>query len=213
MNFSELMSIAGGHAEARIVQTAVALGVFEALESAPQSAEAVAAQLQLDPTAAELLLNALAALTLLEKHAQTFSFIGSGEALSAAKASPHYVGGMILFEEHIMAVAGRTCPRRCAPASRRAARYVPGRRAGNRGLHRRHGLAGESARRCRSRGRSLRLAKRPRAARRRLRPRHLSDRALPHASRACTRRFSIARHFGNHRALRARSAAWPAASI
>lgn len=98
MNFSELMSIAGGHAEARIVQTALALGVFEGLESAPLSPEAVAAQLQLDPTAAELLLNALAALTLLEKQAQTFS-LSEAARLYLLKSSPRYVGGMILFEE------------------------------------------------------------------------------------------------------------------
>ena len=98
MNFSQLMALAGGHAEARILQTAVSLGVFDALEGAPQPAAAVAGKLNLEPKATELLLNALTALTLVEKNAQAFSLTrGARQYLS--RSSPRYLGGMILFED------------------------------------------------------------------------------------------------------------------
>ena len=73
MNFSQLMSLAGGHVEARIVQTAVELRIFDVLDSEPLGAEAVAARLVLDTAATELLLNALVALDLLEKQHHAFS--------------------------------------------------------------------------------------------------------------------------------------------
>ena len=98
MNFSELMALAGGHAEARMVQTASALGVFEGLERGGQSAAALAASLQLNTEATELLLNALAALTLLEKQAEEFA-LSETARIYLLKSSPRYVGGMILFEE------------------------------------------------------------------------------------------------------------------
>jgi hypothetical protein len=98
MNFSELMALAGGHAEARIVQTALAVGVFEALARGCQSADAIAAQLQLNGEAVELLLNGLAALTILEKPAEQFA-LSETARLYLVKSSPRYAGGMILFEE------------------------------------------------------------------------------------------------------------------
>ena len=97
MSFSRLMSLAGGHAEARIVQNAVALGVFDVLESEPRPATEVAALLQLDGNAAELLLNALAALGLLNKEARVFSLAETAKTY-LLKSSPRYAGGMILFE-------------------------------------------------------------------------------------------------------------------
>lgn len=97
MNFSELMALAGGHAETRIVQTAVSVGVFEALEHGPQSAAAIASHLQLSTEATELLLNAVAALTLIEKREEQFALSDAARTY-LLKSSPHYVGGMILFE-------------------------------------------------------------------------------------------------------------------
>ena len=43
MNFSQLMSLADGHVEARIVQTAAELRIFDVLDSEPLGAEAVGA--------------------------------------------------------------------------------------------------------------------------------------------------------------------------
>ncbi|HEX5022934.1 MAG TPA: methyltransferase dimerization domain-containing protein, partial [Candidatus Binatia bacterium] len=97
MNFSQLMALGSGHAEARIVQTAVALGIFDALE-APQTAKSVATKLKLEPNATELLLNALAALRILEKRAKNFSLSDTAKQY-LLQNSALYVGGMILFEE------------------------------------------------------------------------------------------------------------------
>ena len=97
MNFSELMSLASGHVEARIVQTAVQLKIFDTLEASPLSAEAVAAALQLAAAATELLLNALAALGLVQKHARQFSLTEISKA-HLLRSSPRYLGAMILFD-------------------------------------------------------------------------------------------------------------------
>jgi precorrin-6B methylase 2 len=97
MNFSQLMGLAGGHAEARIVQTAVELAVFDALESCAQTVKDVADRLKLDPKATELLLNALTALSLLDKDATSFSLTEAARTY-LLKSSPHYLGGMIHFE-------------------------------------------------------------------------------------------------------------------
>jgi SAM-dependent methyltransferase len=100
MKFSQLMGLAGGHAEARIVQTALRVGVFEALENGTQSAEAVASQLGLEPRATELLLNALTALAILNKQAQKFSLAPVAKQY-LVRSSPQYVGGMIRFEDSL----------------------------------------------------------------------------------------------------------------
>ena len=98
MTFSHLMGLASGHAEARILQTAVSLGIFEALVSAPHDAQAIADKLHLDPKATELLLNALAALNILEKTARQFSLSEAAEQY-LLRSSPQYLGGMIMFED------------------------------------------------------------------------------------------------------------------
>ena len=49
MDFSRLMALAGGHAEARIVQTAVSLDLFDTLASGPRTAGEIAAQLASHP--------------------------------------------------------------------------------------------------------------------------------------------------------------------
>jgi hypothetical protein len=98
MTFSHLMGLASGHAEARILQTAVSLGIFEALASAPRDARVIANKLQLEPKATELLLNALAALNILKKRAQQFSLSEAAERY-LLRSSPQYLGGMIMFED------------------------------------------------------------------------------------------------------------------
>ncbi len=76
MNFSQLMGLAGGHVEARIVQTAVELVIFDALEATDLDAPTLAQTLKLHEPATELLLNALTAVGLLEKHRRSFSLDG-----------------------------------------------------------------------------------------------------------------------------------------
>lgn len=97
MNFTQLMSLAGGHAEARIVQTAVELDVFDSLEQGPLTATEIASRLKLESGATELMLNALASLQLLHKNAEVFSLAEvANEYL--VKNSAHYLGGMIRFD-------------------------------------------------------------------------------------------------------------------
>ena len=97
MDFAELMRSASGHVEARLIQTAVELAIFDALENSAATAEAVANRLKLEPKATELLLNALASLELLHKRAATFSLTETATKY-LLKSSPQYVGGMIRFE-------------------------------------------------------------------------------------------------------------------
>ncbi|HEY2920435.1 MAG TPA: methyltransferase [Candidatus Binatia bacterium] len=100
MNFSDLMSLASGHVEARIVQTAVELGIFDALEASPLGAEAIATSHKLNPQAAELLLNALTSLQLLNKRSETFSLADISKRYLLL-SSPNYVGDMIRFESSL----------------------------------------------------------------------------------------------------------------
>ncbi len=73
MDFSSLMRIASGHVEARIVQVAVELNLFDCLAESPRSYGSIARELGLHTAATELLLNALTALTLLEKDGDDYA--------------------------------------------------------------------------------------------------------------------------------------------
>ena len=107
MNFSRLMGLATGHVEARIVQTAVELAIFDALEDGVLSSEAVAHRLKLEPKATELLLNALAALDLLHKQGDQFSLAEAAQKY-LLRSSPLHVGGMIRFESFGLELLGKT---------------------------------------------------------------------------------------------------------
>ncbi len=97
MDFSQLMALSSGHVEARIVQSAVELKIFDALESHSRSASAIASQLQLNEPALELILNALAAMKLLDKRGEEF-FLTEIAYKHLRRSSAHYVGGMIGFD-------------------------------------------------------------------------------------------------------------------
>ena len=148
MDFPELMGLASGHVEARIVQTAVELRIFDAFEARPLSSRRPLAQaLQLDAQATELLLNALTALGLLEKHGDQFSLTELSRRY-LVRNSPHYVGGMIRLRRLAVARLGKACPKRFARVlpTRPPNMYQDDPR-GNRNLHQRHGFTGQSARR------------------------------------------------------------------
>jgi hypothetical protein len=100
MNFSQLMNLAAGHVEARIVQTAVELRIFDVLDNEPLGAEAVAAQLSLNAAATELLMNALVALNVLEKQDQAFSLAPIARQF-LRQNSAQYLGAMIRFESSL----------------------------------------------------------------------------------------------------------------
>jgi len=97
MDFSELSRLASGHAEARIVQTAVSLGVFDIIGNRGSEAAAVAASVAADPRATELLLNALVALGLLKKENSRFS-LTEVSAAYLVRDSAEFFGDMILFD-------------------------------------------------------------------------------------------------------------------
>lgn len=67
MKFDELRSLAAGFQPAKLLLVALDLGVFDALAEKPLTAEAVAAELGLEPRATGIVLNALVSLELLER--------------------------------------------------------------------------------------------------------------------------------------------------
>jgi SAM-dependent methyltransferase len=100
MEFAELAAMAGAHAEARAIQVALKLGIFELLAQGSQAESTIANTLGTDRRATMLLANAMVALGLLEKHGRKYRLSGAaGRYL--VKSSPEYLGGMILFEEAI----------------------------------------------------------------------------------------------------------------
>ena len=66
MEFSELAALAAGHAQARAIQVALKLKLFEVLAQAPLDADYLAAAIACDARATKLLANAVSALGLLE---------------------------------------------------------------------------------------------------------------------------------------------------
>ncbi len=97
MDYSDLAKLAGGHVEARIVQAALELEIFEAIENHALEATSVAVSLDLDPRATELMLNALTALGLLRKRQDHFS-LTEVSAKYLKRGAAGYLGGMIRFE-------------------------------------------------------------------------------------------------------------------
>jgi hypothetical protein len=69
----QLREMAQGFRQAQILLSCVELGVFEALNAEPATASEVAQTIEADPRGTELLLNAAAALNLLDKKADRFS--------------------------------------------------------------------------------------------------------------------------------------------
>jgi hypothetical protein len=97
MTFSKLMSMASAHAEARIVQVAVELGIFDCLVAGPLGAAEIASELDLDERGTELLVNALVALRLLRKHGESYVLSAIAKTY-LVNGSPTAVCGMIRFE-------------------------------------------------------------------------------------------------------------------
>jgi SAM-dependent methyltransferase len=100
MDFSTLAHLAGSHAEARILQAAVSLGIFDALAKRPLDAPTIASSLGIDLRAAELFTNALAAMGLLIKEGSLFS-LSPASSTYLIRTSPEYFGGMVLFESSL----------------------------------------------------------------------------------------------------------------
>src|SRR6516225_6082971 len=97
MDFARIAALAGGHAEARAIQVALELGVFEALSDSDRDAEGIATAVGGEPRATMLLANALVALGLLSKAAGRYALTAAARSY-LVEASSQYLGGMILFD-------------------------------------------------------------------------------------------------------------------
>jgi SAM-dependent methyltransferase len=98
MDFAQLSALASGHAEARAIQTALKLGVFDILESRPLDDAALAAAISANRRATALIANAMVSLELLEKRTARYSLTDTARRY-LVRSSPEYLGGLILFDE------------------------------------------------------------------------------------------------------------------
>jgi SAM-dependent methyltransferase len=106
LSFAEVSALASGHAEARAIQTALKLGLFEALAERPLDAHALGNSIGTNAYATEILADALAAIGLLTKSEGRFTLNQSSRRY-LLRASDEYLGGMILFDESLWQVWGR----------------------------------------------------------------------------------------------------------
>jgi SAM-dependent methyltransferase len=97
MEFRELARINGGYAEARILQAAVTLGLFDRLDAAGRTAAAIADAAGTDARATELLLNALVAMRLVRKDGDRFKETAVAKAYLTS-ASPTSYTGFVAFD-------------------------------------------------------------------------------------------------------------------
>ena len=95
--FTEVARVAGAYVEARILQAAVGLGVFDALRDEAAEATVVAAAIGTEARATGLLLDALAAMGLLDKHDARYR-LNKVSATYLVSASPKDFSGMIRFD-------------------------------------------------------------------------------------------------------------------
>ena len=106
MDFAELARLAGAHADARAIQVALRLGLFEALAERPLDADALAAGLRTNRRATELLASALAALGIVEKR-EGYYALSQTARRHLLQSSDEYLGGMILFDESLWNTWGK----------------------------------------------------------------------------------------------------------
>ena len=100
MDFAELAALASGHAEARAIQTALKLEIFDMLERAPLDEAALATAISANRRATGLIANAMVALGLLDKRAGRYS-LNDATRRYLLRSSGEYLGGLILFDEAI----------------------------------------------------------------------------------------------------------------
>jgi SAM-dependent methyltransferase len=98
MDFAELTALAAGHVDARTIQVAVKIGVFEALAEQERDVTSLAGALGCDARAIGLLTNALVALGLLIKDSGRYRLAAAARRF-LVESSDEYLGGMILFDE------------------------------------------------------------------------------------------------------------------
>jgi hypothetical protein len=100
MDFAELAALASGHYEARAIQTALKLGIFEILETSMLDGAKLADAISANRRATALIANAMVALGLLDKREHRYALTDTSRRF-LLRASPEYLGGLILFDEAI----------------------------------------------------------------------------------------------------------------
>jgi len=100
MNFLRLAGLAGGHAEARAIQVALKLNMFEVLAAGERDAAGLATAIGCNERATMLLANAMVALGLLEKRTGLYRLTEPARRF-LVESSDEFLGGMILFDEAI----------------------------------------------------------------------------------------------------------------
>lgn len=99
-NPGTLLQLSGSYWQAFALHTGVKLDVFSILSRGPMDAGAVASQIQADLRGTTALLNALAAMGLLEKSGEIYAAAPAAAAF-LDKSAPGYVGHMILHHHHL----------------------------------------------------------------------------------------------------------------
>jgi predicted O-methyltransferase YrrM len=100
-NPGRLLELSGYYWKTCTLHAAVKLDVFTALGNARLTGEEIAAKLKLDKRASIMLLNALTAMNLLSKEDDRFSNTSAAGAF-LSKASPRYIGYMIMHHHHLV---------------------------------------------------------------------------------------------------------------
>ncbi len=97
----KLLRVSGQYWETCTLHAGVKLDVFSAIGSERRTAGDVAAQIDADPRATEMLLNALTAMALLAKSGSTYAN-SEISATFLTKDSPRYIGYMIMHHYHLV---------------------------------------------------------------------------------------------------------------
>ncbi len=100
-NAAALLELSGSHWPSCALQAAVELGVFTALGDQSSGAEDLAGRLGCDRRALEMLLDALAAMRLLEKEGGRYANVPSARRYLAGD-SPEYLGNILKHHFHLL---------------------------------------------------------------------------------------------------------------
>lgn len=100
MDYARLASLVSGHGEARAIQVALKLKLFEALAAGERDAAGLAAATGCDQRAVMILANAMVALELLAKDAARYRLSETARRY-LIESSDEFLGGMISFDEAI----------------------------------------------------------------------------------------------------------------
>jgi len=100
MNPEKLLKISGSYWQTSALHAGVKLDVFTIIGDKPAGVESVAAKLSADPRSLAMLLDALAAMGLLEKKGATYANTPVSAAF-LSKNSPRYIGFIIMHHYHL----------------------------------------------------------------------------------------------------------------